>query len=99
MNENRRLTIEVVEDELRISIGISTLAFATENYPDELGLWKDGTHLRVTDKQQWAKDVSGALEHDEHDGTTPVHLLLDEAMRKAAEDGSDAVEFVEASDE
>lgn len=48
--------------------------------------------MRVTDPVKFAKGVCYALNDEEEDGTTPVHLLFDKAFEKALEDGSEGVE-------
>lgn len=88
--KNKPLVVEIVDDELRISIGVETLKIATENVP-EGGLWDDGSYISVQNPTEWAEDVQAELLEEQEDGTTPVHLLLEEAMKRAAEQGSLAV--------
>lgn len=62
-----------------IKIGISTLAFSTE----QLG-WK------INSSTGFAKDVLYELrDRAEEDGTTKVHILFDDAAIRAIEDGSE----------
>lgn len=86
-NRNQSLEVDIVDGELRIHIGVDTLAFAAENPPGN-GLWGDGAQVKVLNNDQWAEDVRDELKHEEEDGTTVVHLLFDAAMRQACENGS-----------
>jgi hypothetical protein len=87
--------VEIVDGELRIRIGVQTLAFAAENPPGR-GLWDDGQQVSVLNADEWAEDVRRELLRDEEDGTTELHLLLDSAMRQACENGSAAVSVTDA---
>lgn len=92
---DHRLDVEIVDGELRIRIGVQTLAFAAENPPGR-GLWDDGQQVSVLNADEWAEDVRRKLLRDEEDGTTELHLLLDSAMRQACENGSAAVSVTDA---
>jgi len=94
---DHRLTVEVIGGELRIRIGVRTLAFAAENPPGR-GLWDDGQKIRILNTGAWAVDVRRELLSEEEDGTTEVHKLLDEAMRRACENGSAAVSLEDAAE-
>lgn len=89
------LRVSVKDGRLVISIGVETLCFAAEHcnlfYDGE----KDRYTLKVTDKATFAKEVVRALEHEEEDGTTPVHLLFDNAFEYAVGDGCEGVEYTE----
>ena len=87
---DHRLDVEIVDGELRVRIGVQTLAFAAENPPDS-GLWNDGAMVSVLNADEWAKDVRSELLREQEDGTNILHLVLDAAMRAAAENGSAAV--------
>lgn len=80
MNDNP-LTVEIKDGCLCISIGVKTLAFAITHSPE--------LNLNVTDFEGFAADVARELRDEQEDGTTPVHLLLDEAAAKAVENGSE----------
>lgn len=86
-----RLTVEVTNCRLVISIGIDTLAFAAANcerfYDGESG---DYT-ARVTDNREFAREVALALQHEKEDGTTPVHVLLDNAFEYVVGDGGNGI--------
>jgi len=97
MPKDKPLTVEVVHGELVISIGIDVLKLAAENSPDLRLNWMDedsGEFMgwKINNAKVFAKDVCDALSCGEEDGTTLVHAMLDEAMNKAIEDGSVAVD-------
>jgi len=85
---DHKLDVAIVDGELRICIGVDTLAWAAENS----ALWSDPYTLRVTDPDTWAEDVQRELLREEEDGSTDFDELLDGAMRRAAENGSAAIE-------
>lgn len=95
--KNRKLTIELKNEELVIRIGIDTLKFACEHAQEEPLCQPDnltGNYLtyKVIDTEKFAKDViDELLLEEEEDGTTKVHLLLDKAMFSAIENGSMAI--------
>ena len=81
------LTIEIVEGELRIRIGIDTLMVAVRGGDD----WDDDT-MTVVDADVFAAEIAHALENNEQgDGTTDVHRAIDRAAMHAVENGSEAV--------
>ena len=93
---DRRLEVEVIDGELRISIGVETLKFATEKASDPPFTWLDEDTeefmcFEIIDADQFAEDVKSALLAEREDGATPVHLLLDAASMSAIEEGSEAV--------
>ena len=52
----------------------------------------DLVNYRVTDEKAFAGAIVKALAHEQEDGTTPVHELLDRCCADAIERGSDVVE-------
>lgn len=81
---DRPLTIKVVDDQLVISIGVSTLAYALQNGPEEFG-------AKITNDVGFARDVARELEDDGSEGDTAFQRLLDEAANRAIEGGSQHV--------
>lgn len=85
------LQVRIEGQQLVVRIGIDTLAFCAEHCPrfyDHEKHDADGPYVRVTDKAELAKDISLALQHEQEDGTTPLHILLDDAIEYAYGDGS-----------
>lgn len=101
-NTDSPLTVEIEDGCLVIRIGTETLAYCFEESDanqtfDEIkqDYFKA---CRVTDALRFAKDIIHALQEESEDGTTRVHVLLDEACEAAAEDGSLAVEDIPLSE-
>lgn len=90
MAKDQRLVCQIEGDELVIRIGIDTLAFSAEHCP----LFYDdrdrceAPYVKVADKEELARDVVRAINHEEDDGSTPLHHMLDEAIEYAHGDGS-----------
>lgn len=90
------LEVTVKNGVLSISIGVSTLAFSLEHGNDFL-TYDAEAKWKVNSDGAFAVDVKRELEREQEDGTTPVHLLLDEAMNSAIEQGSAYVDETEAA--
>lgn len=86
---DKELTIEVVEGEVRISIGLEILAFATENGAPNFPI-NDFKIDPVKDSlySEFGQSVKDQLLSEAEDGTTPVHLLFDGVVLEALEQGS-----------
>jgi len=89
-NPDQPLQVEIRDKVLSISIGVNTLAFALEHIPK---YYSDPAY-KSTNNDAFAVDVRDELKREEEDGTNPIHLLLDEAMNKAIENGSAFVEEI-----
>jgi hypothetical protein len=84
IQQKQPLQCYIMDGKLVISIGIDTLAWAAKkrnNGPIP-------NRFRVTDKTEWAKDVSRAIEYEDEAGNTMLHEMLDHAMRDAMDRGS-----------
>ena len=96
---DRRLTVDVSDGELRILVGINTLAFSARHSPDDRLCWLDEeigdfVAFDILDPRAFACDVVRAIDSEVcngGDGTTYLHRFLDDAMVRAMEDGSIAV--------
>lgn len=86
------LVVAIENEQLVIRVGVNVIAFVAEKsekfqeYNMRTGQYD--SLYRVADAAQLASDVVRALNKEQEDGTTPVHLLLDEAIEQAADDGS-----------
>lgn len=96
MPKDQPLVVEVVDDELRIRIGVSVLKMAAEEM-DSNNPWvgdfdEDGgrfvRQFTVIDPVEWAKDVRHALLDEAENGDTPLTIFLDEIFLATAENGS-----------
>jgi len=88
---NRPLEVSIASGRLIISIGVDTLASAAERCLRFYDGERDRYTLTVTDKEKFATEVVRALQHEEEDGTTPLHVLLDDAFEAAVDDGCEGV--------
>lgn len=87
------LKTELIDGEIRISIGLEALAFAVEYSPD----WDDDYKIdRRHNFKDFGKSFLKYLEYEEEDGTTPVHRLFDNVALEALEQGEYG--FVENED-
>jgi hypothetical protein len=84
---------------LSISIGINTLAWALE-HEEQNQVWSDsqkkfvGTHT-VTNKRAFALDVLRELLDEQEDGTTRVHVFLEDVMESALNNGAQGVDMID----
>lgn len=90
--KDAQLTVDIIDEEVVIRVGIDTLAWAFdhmgENNPYDEEVHDFVQTWKVTDPSEFAKDVVGELTREEEDGTHPLHLLLDQACNAAADQGS-----------
>lgn len=87
------LTVAVKDDRLTITIGVGCLTYAAQRRFDEKAFDESGgeeseAEFRIVDANEFAKDVRRALEKEQEDGTTPVHLMLDAAFDYALDYGT-----------
>ncbi len=90
------LNVSIVDGELRISIGIHTLAHAV-TYSDWANPYDEEKHdylrtFAIVDAAQFAKDVRRALLQEREDGSSLLTDMLDKASNDAVDDGSEACE-------
>lgn len=92
-----KIDVELVSlegEDIVIRITPDALKFATEQGP-ALEEWNDDTgalrKVEVTDIAVWRAELISALRHEQENGDTPVHLLLDAAVRAAVEDGAEGI--------
>jgi hypothetical protein len=88
------LTIKIENDAIVIRLPFETLKFASEQSP-KLATYdhdkSDWRRVKVTNIQEWAKEVLRALRHEEEDGSTPVDMLFDKMFEAAVEDGAEGI--------
>ena len=91
---NKRLTVKIVDGVLTIAIGMGTLATAIRCNPD-LQAWDEVTgkdyEPTITDATVFGKELVRALEDEDEEGSTPVHLMLDAAVMSAIENGAEGI--------
>jgi hypothetical protein len=88
------LSVSIESDDLVIRISADTLAMAIKHMPkaeifDER--LQEFFQPEVTDKGEFLKEMAGALEAEEEDGTTLVHRMLDKAALHIMHVGGEGV--------
>ena len=86
------LECALVDGSIRVCIGTTILAFATENCPELWDSDRDCGRYRVTDHAAFAKEVVRELNHEAEDGSTPLTRLLNKCVVEAIEQGAEGVE-------
>lgn len=91
------LSVAVEHGELRITIGVNTLAHAV-SYSDWANPYdeKKQDYIRtfaITDAEAFAKDVLLAMQCEEEDGSTALSDFLDKMTEATVDDGSMACEY------
>jgi hypothetical protein len=72
-----------------ISVAVDALPMIVE------GAWAGGgmdIRFKVTNAVKFATDLVRELNHEEEDGTTPVHKMFDAAISEAIDQGADGIE-------
>ena len=88
-SDKEPLMCEVTGGRLVMSIGIDTLAWASTKR-------NGGTlpyRFRVVNKREFAADVGRAITHENEIGDTMLNRMLDEAIQKAADNGSTGLSY------
>lgn len=87
---NKILKTELIDGEIRISIGLKALAMAVEYSPD----WDDYYKIDHSNNlEAFGKCFLKYLNFEEEDGTTPIHRMFDAVSIEALEQGEDG--FIE----
>jgi hypothetical protein len=86
LQKDAPLNIDIVDDKLVISIGISTLAYAIKQ-----GLANDFTEMDVTNELGFAQDVIHELEAEDDEGSNRIHKMFDQCAQDAIDNGTDHV--------
>lgn len=89
--DERWADAHIADAEIVIRVGISALPTALEANP------RDDTYskCKVTDLPAFAGEVVRKLNSEFEDGTTAIHLMLDQAMADAIDDGCEGIEYQE----
>lgn len=82
------LTVEIVGGRLVVSIGVDALMIAARGGDD----WDDDDYV-ITDPDAFAASIARGLEVEQEDGTTDIHLAIDQAVTWAIETAEPGVEF------
>lgn len=88
---NKPLETKIVDGELVISIGIHALCHQVEH-----GLTvNEEADFKIIDTERFSEEILGELLAEAEDGTTPIHVLFDNACNAAIDNGARGVELVE----
>jgi hypothetical protein len=94
LGSKKRLSVKITDGVLVISIGIATLGTAIRYNPD-LSAFDEVTRKdlepTITDATAFGKELVRALEDEDEEGSTPVHLMLDAAVVSAIENGAEGI--------
>lgn len=93
-DEENLLKVELINGKIVISIGVDALAFAVENSPDWYDEYKPDPKNNY---EEFGKSILQYLEHEEGDGTTPIHRMFDSVALEALDQGCEG--FLEVEDE
>jgi hypothetical protein len=93
---HKPLSVDVVDGELRISIGVDIIRHVVHSAECHPLFWYDNQRKRyvgyeVKDPVLLAEDMRRELLDEAEDGTTCVHELLEKAAIAAIDQGSEAV--------
>jgi len=80
------LNVEISDDALKIKIGTEVL-FAACGQGRSYGLGD----VTITDKELFLSELVRELKTESEDGSTPIHLMLDQAVTDALENGAEGV--------
>ncbi len=93
-NADEPLSVEVIENQLVMRIGLDTLAHAAEHCPKfydykrHAGPLECGPYAKVDNKPELAHDVCRAMQKEREDGSSTLTDFLDAVIVEAAEQGS-----------
>jgi hypothetical protein len=93
MSKNQKLKVEIKNNTLIISIGVSTLAKAIKIGS---GLFEDEDidgKFKIVNENKFAKSILSELQDEDEIGTTLVHTMLDKAGENAIENGCEGIEY------
>ena len=85
--------VTVEGDDIVIRITPEALTFASEHgvlctFIPQTGNFRSA---QITDMAKWRAEVVTALRREKENGDTPVHLMLDECLEYALEQGGDGI--------
>jgi len=95
MSVDTKLVCEVVDGELQIRIGVDILKFAAEHcerfYNGSVAS-ADGPYIKVTDPEEFAREIVRLLNEETEDGHSIIHEMLDNVFVEAIEYGCEGVD-------
>jgi len=88
--KDKNLTVNIVGDELVVSIGLSVLLSAVETSR----FYGDG-EIRITNETQFLEGFVRYLSNEKEDGSTLIHYAFDDAVTEMLENGELGVDDLE----
>lgn len=94
MKDDMPLKCEIRDGAIDMAIGRNVLVFAAENHPYfyDPDANPDGPNIKVIDSARFTKDVIIEINREGEDGSTLLTDLLDEAIKRAVESGSEGID-------
>lgn len=88
-----RELVSIEDNDIVIRVTLDALVHASENgvLATFSKLKNDFRKVRVFDKRVWRDEVVQALRREAENGDTPVHIMLDDALRWAVEQGPEGI--------
>ena len=89
--------VTIEGDDIVIRVPLDALVFASENgcLCTFSHLKNDFRTVKVHDPVQWRDAIVRALRREKENGDTPVHLMLDDALEYAADQGEEGISIEE----
>lgn len=89
MNTEMPLRCEDRDGALDMGIGLEVLCFAAENHPGfyDPDARPDGPNIQITNAVVFAREVMNEINRESEDGSTLLTDMLDEAIKRAVENG------------
>lgn len=88
MGKDSLLNVEIAGDTLQIKIGTEALCVACGQ-----GRGYGLGDVTITDKELFLSELVRELKSESEDGSTPIHLMLDQAVTDAIENGAEGVSY------
>lgn len=87
------LDVSIAGGRLIVSIGVDALMVAVKGGPAWSDQEEEERGWQITSPDGFAAEIAHALQDEEDDGTTLVHVMLDAAIERAIDQGSLNIDF------
>lgn len=87
--------VQIEGDDIVIRVSLAALIFASEHgcLCTFSQLKSDFVKVKIIDPVQWRGAIVRALRREQENGDTPVHLMLDDALKYAVDQGEEGIEI------
>lgn len=96
MSTGMPLRCKARQGAIDMAIGAKTLRFSANNHPDFWDPEADRQTVQIHAWKTFAADVVREINAEGEDGSTLLTRMLDEAIKRAIENGSMAVEYIDS---